>query len=194
MLDKLIALDKQLFLFLNGIHYSFLDGVMLQFSGLWMWMPLFVFLLWILIKDYKKDIIWIFLFVILLITITDKTSVYAFKNVFHRLRPCHEPALAPMIHLLKDCGGQYGFVSSHAINSFAISLFIITIFRTYRSVIIIFMIVYASLASYSRIYIGVHYPGDVICGGIIGALIGYIIGRFFIHFESKYSFYKLKKH
>lgn len=108
--------------------------------------------------------------VALLITISDQVSVHLFKNVFQRLRPCHEPALEGMVYTLGRCGGKFGFISSHASNSFAIAVFMaLLLWKTLR-VMAIIMLVWAAMVSYSRVYLGVHYPGDILVGGMVGAL------------------------
>jgi len=142
----------------------------------WLWIPLYAFLLYLIIKEYKWKSLIILLFIAVLITLSDQLSVHLFKNAIQRLRPCHNPAIMDQVHLVKDhCGGQFGFISSHASNSFALAVFLIGIlgkrFKHFSALIL----VWAVLVSYSRIYLGVHYPGDVIVGGIFGCLLGYIL-------------------
>jgi undecaprenyl-diphosphatase len=122
--------------------------------------------------------------IILLITLADQSSVHLFKEVFERLRPCHNPELQEYIHLVKGhCGGKYGFISSHAANTFALAVFLKNIYRIrWLSVL---LLSWATIVSYSRIYIGVHYPFDVIAGVVWGALLGYGIYRLYLLFESK---------
>ena len=116
-------LDQQLFLFLNSLNSPFWDQVMHAISGKLIWAPLYLAILIYLGFRYKRKFLIIILFVILAVTLADQVSVQVFKNTFQRLRPCHEPALQGLIHLFNgECGGKYGFVSSHASNSFNVAL------------------------------------------------------------------------
>jgi undecaprenyl-diphosphatase len=169
MLERL---DQQLFLFLNSCYSPFWDRFMHAVSGILIWVPLYVAILISIGIKYRRKFIIILLFIILAATIADQTSVHLFKNTFHRLRPCHEPHLEGLVHLVDGkCGGLYGFVSSHATNSFNVAFLSLLFIRKRWFTILI--VLWALTVSYSRIYLGVHYPGDVICGSMLGALIGW---------------------
>ena len=105
----------------------------------------------------------------------DRISVMAFKDVFQRFRPCHNPDIANLVHLVDGCGGKFGFVSSHAANSFALALFTGLLLRKHYKYILPIMLFWAALVSYSRIYVGVHYPGDILGGAILGTVIGIFV-------------------
>jgi undecaprenyl-diphosphatase len=129
------------------------------------------------------------LFIILAVTLADQFSVQLFKNIVQRLRPCHEPSLVGLVHLVNgECGGQYGFVSSHATNSFNVALLSLLFIK--KRWFTISIILWAIVVGYSRIYLGVHYPGDVICGSLLGALIGWSIYRLYVLTDNKILQYK----
>jgi undecaprenyl-diphosphatase len=164
-------LDQQLLLFLNSMHSPFCDQVMHAISGRIIWVPLYLAILIYVGIKYKRKFLVILLFIILAATMTDQISVLI-KNLVHRLRPCHEPSIQNLVHLVNgECGGLYSFVSSHAANSFDVALIsLMFIKKKWFSISIVF---WALVVGYSRIYLGVHYPGDVICGSIQGALVGW---------------------
>ena len=173
MLDFLHHIDKNLFLLLNGLHNDFFDGVMWWISAKYTWIPFYACILGWLIYKYRLRSLVIIVSIVLLITASDQGSVHLFKNVFERLRPCHNPELKDLVHLVNNrCGGLYGFVSSHAANSFALASFLIPLFRQRWFTAV--LITWAVLVGYSRIYLGVHYPFDIIAGASFGCLVGYI--------------------
>jgi len=174
----LVRLDQQLLLFLNSLNSPFFDQVMHAISNKLIWAPLYLAILTYLGLKFKRRFLVILFFVVLGITLADQTSVQLFKNTIQRLRPCHEPALEGLVHLVNgECGGLYGFVSSHATNSFFVAVFsLLFIRKKWYSVIII---CWALIVGYSRIYLGVHYPGDVICGSMLGASTGWLIFKLY---------------
>jgi len=176
-------LDQQLFLFLNSLHSTFLDTVMYAISGKIIWVPLYLAILIHLGITYKRKFFIILIFIILAATLADQSSVLI-KNFVHRLRPCHEPSLTSLVHMLKgECGGLYGFVSSHATNSFDVALLsLLFIKKRWYSISIV---IWALVIGYSRIYLGVHYPGDVLCGSIVGAFIGWSMYQLYVLTDNK---------
>jgi undecaprenyl-diphosphatase len=125
---------------------------------------------------YKKSFLLAFFFCLISFGLSDSISSKGFKDNFKRLRPCHQKALAPQVHLAgqKCGGGKYGFLSSHASNSFAIAMFFWLLFRK-KSKWFALLFVHSSLVAYSRIYLARHFPMDIICGAILGILITYFV-------------------
>jgi undecaprenyl-diphosphatase len=144
---------------------------MYTLSGRLIWVPLYLAILIFLGIKYKRKFLIILIFIILAATLADQSSVFV-KNIVQRLRPCHEPSLTGIVHLINgECGGVYGFVSSHATNSFDVALLSLMFIK--KRWYTISIILWASIIGYSRIYLGVHYPADVICGSLLGAFIGW---------------------
>lgn len=173
MLSGLLELDKSFFLFLNGLNSPFWDQVMWLISGKTTWIPLYLAMIFLMFKKFQWRGVLILVFAILSVTLADQVSVKAFKDVFQRLRPCHCEELEGLVHIVRNkCGGKYGFVSSHAANTFAIAVFTLSLFKLkWYSLSILF---WAAIVGYSRIYLGVHYPLDVICGALLGTLIAFL--------------------
>ena len=185
MLETLKSIDTDLFLAINGAHSPFFDFVMFWISDKWIWIPLYMFFAWLIYIHYGKRSWFLILLAGVVIVITDQTSVYLFKNVFFRLRPCQEPSLAGMVHLVDDyCGGKYGFISSHAANSFGITAYLSLLLGKKIKYFTLLLLTWALLISYSRIYLGAHYPGDVMIGGLWGAGIGASIYIFINHIDT----------
>lgn len=172
MLEKLIQTDQNLFTVLNGWGIPGLDPMMRLASATWIWIPVYLIIAFLLIRKNKRTGLVGVLFLILTLVFTEQISVQMFKEVFERLRPCHEPAMANNIRLVADhCGGQFGFVSTHASNAFGVLMFSTLIIR--NRIFTWSILVWALIVSYSRIYLGVHYPGDILGGIILGLTIGF---------------------
>ena len=171
-------LDQKVFLFLNSINSPFFDTIMFAISGKIIWIPLYIAILWWMSRIYGRKFPIILIFIIIAAILADQVSVQVFKNTFQRLRPCHEPGIKDMVHLVNNkCGGLYGFVSSHASNSFNVAVLSLLLIRQRWFTIAILS--WAAIIGYSRIYLGVHYPGDVICGALVGSFIGYSIVKLY---------------
>lgn len=171
-------LDAELFLFLNGLHVDWLDPIMTFISGKITWTPFYLVLLFLVMRNYKRQSILVIVCIILLIFCSDQISSGIFKPIFERPRPCHNDAIKDLVYLpTGHCGGAYGFISSHACNCFALATFVTHILKMYYRKMAWVMFIWAALVAYSRIYMGVHYPGDVIIGAIVGILVGIVIGK-----------------
>lgn len=177
IISLLITKDTNLFLFLNSFHNSFFDSFMSVFSEKLTWVPFYIAVLYASIRRWKKESIWIILALVLCIVLADQTASGLLKDWVQRPRPSREPVLDGLVHLVNGRkAGLYGFASSHAANSFAFALLSTLIFRHRFYGYTVFA--WAILNSYSRIYLGVHYPGDILAGiiiGLISALIMYFI-------------------
>jgi undecaprenyl-diphosphatase len=169
MIEALNHIDQRLLLWLNGQHSAFFDQLMFLISGKAEWIPLYLLLLLFIIKKYRWNSLWIILSLIILITLSDQLC-NLLKSGVKRPRPCKDPEIGHMVHRVRDyCSGAYSFVSAHAANTFALATLVSRLFRNRWATLGLFL--WASVVSYSRIYLGVHYPGDVICGAALGMLL-----------------------
>ncbi|MDA0193901.1 MAG: phosphatase PAP2 family protein [Bacteroidetes bacterium] len=146
---------------------------MLWITNKYAWVPLYLYWGFVVVKNFPDQRISIFVAIAILILVTDQLTSGFMKPFFERPRPCYEPNLASVIHLMVNCGGKFGFASGHSANSFALATFIFAVMKLNgRSWFFIFL--WAFLIALSRVYVGVHYPTDVIIGAIIGLFLGWL--------------------
>lgn len=177
---SLSTIDSDLFLFLNGLHAERWDTVMIAITHMWVWIPLYLLLIYWAVRQYGKRCWWVFVALAVVVLCSDQLSAHVCKPFFQRLRPCFNPDFQGIIHLPKGlAGGKYGFVSSHAANTFAVAAFLTPVLRNYRPWPAIVLYLWAFLSSYSRIYIGFHYPSDILCGAVLGMFVGMILWKVF---------------
>ena len=179
-MDNLIFLDKQFTLWLNSFHSTAADFFFYLTTSTVLWIPLFLALAWLIMKQQGTRGIITIIFIGLIILVADQLSSHVIKPLIERPRPSHDDTLQYLIHLVNGRrGGHFGFVSSHAANTFAIASFLILMVRNRFLSWSIFM--WAMLNCYSRIYCGVHYFGDIVCGALLGIIIGAIAYQIYLH-------------
>lgn len=189
-MEYLNQLDTQIFMLINGSHNAFFDPIMFWLSDKLIWIPMYLLIIFLMIRRYKMRGVLMLLFIGIVIALCDQTASGFLKNTVQRLRPSHEPALAGLIHLSKaGPGGLYGFASSHAANVFGLATFLCFVFDSKFRPLKYWLIVWAILVGYSRIYNGVHYPADVLVGSFIGIVFGYLMAKAYFRTDD----YLLKK-
>ena len=173
-MEKLLQLDTELFLFFNGLHALWADRAVYLISKGWFWIPLFLFIIFWIFKIYKKRG-WIVLAVFALtITLSDQTCNLV-KNSVCRYRPSHTEAIAEQIHLVEKpdgnryFGGKYGFPSAHASNTMALAFLVIFFLSKGKKWAMILAVAWSLMMAYTRLYLGVHFPIDILCGFVLGS-------------------------
>jgi len=183
MLEAIDQLDKTIFLYLNGFHNNFWDIVMEYITSIKFWIPFYLLIIIFLLKEYRISSIYILVAITLTITLCDQFASGLMKPLIERLRPCYNQELMSYVHVVEGCGGQYGFISSHAANTFGLATFLFLLLRS-KYKLIWLMFLWAGLVSYSRIYVGVHYPLDILFGGLSGIIWAFLVFKGYILLQS----------
>ena len=181
MIETLLEYDKELFLFLNGLGNETWDGFWMAYTNKLYWFPFYAILLYLMFKKLgKQPFLIIILIVALMVLFTDQVT-NLFKDGFERLRPCRVSSFEGVMRMVKDYCGTYGFFSGHASISMAVAVFAGLTLKPFYKNLVFLLLLWSAIMAYSRIYIGVHYPLDIVCGMTFGALSGF-------------AFYKLKNY
>jgi undecaprenyl-diphosphatase len=176
-------IDQSLLLFLNSFHNDFWDKAVTIFTSVEIWIPFYLLIVYVIIKTYKRNSIYILILIGLSIALSDQFSGLI-KDALQRLRPTHDPALENLVHNVYNKGGLYSFFSAHAANTFTIAIIAAKLFK--RPLFSILIFTWAVLVSYTRIYIGLHYPGDILTGWIWGLLAGMAFYQLILFVQKKY--------
>lgn len=173
MIENIKLWDEELFLWLNSFHADWLDPIIFQATETISWIPLYAFLIYKIYKIDPKNSWWVFGGVAMTILISDQVTSGVMKPFFERLRPCHDERWDGVIHNYGRCGGLYGFVSSHAANTFGLAVFLN---RKLKGKIkgLRWLYLYAAFVSYTRVYLGVHYPVDILLGAAVGTAAAWL--------------------
>ena len=183
MIEFLNNIDTQIFLFFNGIHFAYFDKLMPLITAKFTWVPMYATILFVLFKGYSwRQGVALLMGIIAAVALSDQICATVIRPVVERMRPANlDNPLSSLVHIVGGYrGGRYGFPSCHAANSFALAMIVSLIVRYRRCTLFVFF--WAALNSYSRTYLGVHYPGDLICGAIIGMLCGAVCYYITCHF------------
>ncbi len=186
-INKFLPLEHDLFLALNGGGSAFWDNAMWTYTGLVTWVPMFLFIIYISFRNQQlKEGLFVLGALVLVLLLSNLASGFFFKPLFQRYRPSHHPDYKDLVTLVNGFrGGDYGFISGHATNSFALAFFVS---RLFRNRIVTFSVMFWAISnSYSRIYLGVHFISDILAGLIVGALIGLLVYEMYTKLRVHYS-------
>jgi len=184
MIDYVLNLDTELFIYLNSLGIPLFDNFWILLStkeaNIFYYSTLLLFYFYSKTLKFKfLELFYLLILIALMITVTDQTA-NLFKDSFQRLRPCYNEMIKDSLRLVKDsCGGKYGFFSAHASNSFTLAVFFGLLYKNKFKYLIHTSLFYACLISYSRIYLGVHFPLDIFFGAIFGIIIGILTFKFY---------------
>lgn len=182
-MEEIKQIDQSLLLFLNSFHNDFWDRAVTLFTSIEIWIPFYLLIIYAIIKTYKRNSIYILILIALSIAVSDQFSGLI-KNSVQRLRPTQDPVLGNLVHNVYNRGGAYGFFSAHAANTFTMAIITAKLFKNQIYTVLIFT--WAILVSFTRIYIGLHYPGDILTGWIWGILAGLAFYQLMVMVQKRY--------
>lgn len=175
LVEQILPYERGAFLWLNEFHNVFWDSFMWMYSGKATWIPLVLVGIGVFFYKTKwKQAVLLLFCMVLLGTLCDQLSAGVIKPIFERLRPSHHPDFKEYVNIVNNYrGGRFGFISAHAANGFGIAMFLSLLFKYRRFTIVIFL--WATLTSYSRIYLGVHFISDIVGGMLLGSIVGFLV-------------------
>lgn len=185
---SLLDLDYTVFRYINqGMSHPFLDSILWAVRNKLFWIPLYVFLGSFLVINYRKEGWFAILTLLVAVIFADVLAAQFLKPFIGRPRPCYDPLLMEQINLLVGCGGEFGFPSNHATNHFTIASFLVTIISKKHWPFSITLLCWAALVSFAQVYVGKHFPLDVIGGFFLGYILGKSFGNIYLNsFKLKY--------
>lgn len=189
-MNWLINADKEAFLFLNSINSNVGDVIMSLFTRTEYWSLFFIAIIFFIFKQYKGKSYLVLLMIALIIVIADQGSGLV-KNLVERLRPSHDETLKGLVHIVNKKGGLYGYFSAHASNTFGVATFLSLLFKNKRFSYIVFA--WATIASYTRIYLGLHFPGDILTGIVFGLATGWAIYKLLFYIDKRFFITRLPR-
>ncbi len=180
-IQKIIYWDQQLFQKINSDWTNpVFDSLLPFFRTPLYWTPLYLFLLFFILMNFKLKGLWWIVFFISTVALTDMTGNYLFKHNFERLRPCNDPEFFEHVRLLiKYCGSGFSFISNHAANHFGMAVFFFVTLRQVLKNWVWIGIIWAAAIAYAQVYVGIHYPADVLSGALLGTALGLLMGTLF---------------
>lgn len=186
MIEQLVEIDQNLFFAINhGLSNAVFDWLMPILRNRYTWTPLYLFWIIFFIRNYRRKGVVIVVFLLITFAIADTLSSNLIKHAVQRLRPCNDPSLKSAVYTLVPCGRGFSFPSSHAANHFSLAVFLITLFYRKWPWIGILGIGWAAAISFAQVYVGVHFPVDILFGALLGTIIGYMTGSVFLAIQKE---------
>jgi undecaprenyl-diphosphatase len=189
-MDTILEIDKELLIWINSFHADWLDPIMMTITQTVFWIPVYLIFIYLIFKKLESYQ-WIAIIgAVLTVVLADQITASIMKPLFQRLRPSHDPTIKDLLHLIANSkgeiyrGGFYGFASSHAANTFGVSTFLWLLLKD-KTKWIGLSFLWAAILTYTRLYLGVHFPGDIIVGAIVGMLCGMATHQLFIYISKK---------
>lgn len=185
LLQQAVETDTSVFLFINRMHNAFFDAFMSAFSGKWVWIPMYASILYVMLRNFHwKITVLCVIGLALTVAFADQACATLIRPYVERLRPSNpDNPLSDLVHIVNNRrGGRYGFPSCHAANTFGLAFYLFFLFR--KRALTLFIMTWALITCYSRVYLGVHYPGDLLTGAVVGLAGAYIFYQLFVKTSS----------